>query len=331
MGDKEIGLIMLAQKGEEAAFNELYKLYYKQAYYLALKISNCDADAQDAAQETFIEIQKSIKNLREPKTFRKWMARIVVSKCNKIFRKNKYTVLDPDIVDAMPIEETREYMSGEIYAKAKQRREILLELMNGLTQQRREILVLMYFEQFSIKEIAEILDIPIGTVKSRLLNAKAALREKTEKLEKRDAIRMHTCPLPLLALLAFKKDFKRITHLKPRASMLSFTIIQPFIWSGVALSMVLVVGAGVHALNERYVDPDTLEYTLSKDEKTFTEKEVYFKLRDWAHCHVEMKKKSAEEYAEIMTYYTYLKDINGPYYQRLVFDNWSKHFEENKK
>ena len=61
--DEEI--IELCQMGDEEAFEELYKRFYKSTYYLAMQIANCDADAIDATQETFIEIHKSIKNLRE--------------------------------------------------------------------------------------------------------------------------------------------------------------------------------------------------------------------------------------------------------------------------
>ena len=85
--DEEI--IELCQMGDEEAFEELYKRFYKSTYYLAMQIANCDADAIDATQETFIEIHKSIKNLREIKVFRLWVKRIVVSKLNKIIEKNQ--------------------------------------------------------------------------------------------------------------------------------------------------------------------------------------------------------------------------------------------------
>ena len=106
--DEEI--IELCQMGDEEAFEELYKRFYKSTYYLAMQIANCDADAIDATQETFIEIHKSIKNLREIKVFRLWVKRIVVSKLNKIFAKNKDSLYDDDDIIWKRQAETRNYM-----------------------------------------------------------------------------------------------------------------------------------------------------------------------------------------------------------------------------
>lgn len=335
MSNLELEVIRRAQAGEEKAFDELYQMFYKQAYYLALKITNCDADAQDAAQESFITIQKAIKDLREIKTFRKWMAQIVVSKCNKIFRKNKYTILDPDIANTLPIVEERDYMTGENYVRGKQRKDVLVELMQELTPNQREVLALMYFEQLSIKEIAEVLSIPDGTVKSRLVSAKAAMKKQILQLDTWDALRYYVCPLPLLLTLAYRKEFIMLTAGKIKLPLHSSAILQPLAISTVVIGSSVGLGIAGYQLYEEYekskrVEP--LPQSLYKDESgSYTEKDIYYKLRDWAHCHVEIEQKTKEEYELILPYYEYLKEQDGPYYQRLEMNQWSESFEENRK
>lgn len=332
MTNLEIEIIHRVQAGEEKAFDELYQMFYKQAYFLALKITNCDADAQDAAQETFITIQKAIKDLREPKTFRKWMAQIVVSKCNKIFRKNKYTIIDPDIMNTIPIHEDREYMTGENHIHQMQKKNAMIELMNKLTVHQREVLVLMYFEQLSMKEIAEVLQIPIGTVKSRLVSAKSAMRKQLKELGFTNAVRYYVCPLPFLLMLAYRKDFKLHTGTKAHIPIASSVAIQPVALSTLAIGSVIGLGVSGYHIYQTANQKEVLPQALFKDETgTYTEKEVYYMLREWAHCHVEIQAKTSEEYAIILPYYEFLKERDGPYYQRLEYNQWTTYFEENKK
>ena len=328
MSNMELDIVFRAQKGDANAFNELYQTFYKQAYYMALKITNCDADAQDATQEAFITIQKSIKDLRETKNFRKWMMQIVISKCNKIFRKNKYTILDPDIVNAMPIEEERVYMTGKNHFNRKQRKEMILKLMENLTVHQREILFLMYFEQLSIKEMAAILEIPDGTVKSRLVSAKTALKKQMDQLEPMERFRISFVPLPLLLFLAYRSDFAKRFGKAPN-SVFHALSHSTVVFSAAVLSCALIVGGGLLYMSH---DGDDMEQAVFQDESgVYTQKDVYYKLKDWAHCHVEMKQKSKAEYEAIIPYYDFLKEINGPYYKRLELNHWSEDFELNKK
>lgn len=334
MSKNEINLIKKAQQGDELAFNELYQGFYKQAYYFALKITNCDADAQDAVQESFITIRTAIKELREAKNFKKWMLQIVLSKCNKIFRKNKYTILDPDIVSAMPIEEKRTYMSGENHVRDLSRHEWIMEMLSDLTENQREILLLMYFNKLSIKEIAEVLEIPEGTVKSRLVSAKTALKRRMEQSEEAENFKVHM-PMPLLLFTSMRKDYTQLFHAKPNTSYFDFMKNEPhMVLAAVSLAALTAVGGGIGVsmlskTNEEVIN-NTATYTDATG--TYTQEEVYYKLRRWAHCHVEMEQKSADEYQEILPYYTFLKELNSPYYVKLkAYNHWAEDFEKNQK
>lgn len=334
MSNYEINLVKKAQQGDELAFNELYQGFYKQAYYFALKITNCDADAQDAVQESFITIRTAIKELREAKNFKKWMLQIVLSKCNKIFRKNKYTILDPDIVSTMPIEEKRTYMSGENHVHELSRHEWIMEMLSQLTENQREILLLMYFNQLSIKEIAEVLEIPEGTVKSRLVSAKTALKRKMEQSEDAEHFKV-ILPIPLLLFTAMRKDFSTLMRVKPQGSYLNFARNEPhMIMAAASLAALTVVGGSVGVsmiskTSDAYINSSA---TYTDTTGTYTQKEVYYKLREWAHCHVEMEQKTAEEYQEILPYYNFLKELNSPYYIQLkAYNHWAEDFEKYQK
>jgi len=336
MSNYEIDLIKKAQQGDEMAFNELYEAYYKQAYYFALKITNCDADAQDAVQETFITIRTAIKELREAKNFKKWMLQIVLSKCNKIFRKNKYTVLDPDIVSTLPIEEERTYMSGENHMEDLSRHEWIMEMLSQLTENQREILLLMYFNQLSIKEISEILEIPEGTVKSRLVSAKTALKRKMEQSEDAEQFKI-MIPMPLLLFQTMRKDYQKLMNTKLDTSYVSFAKNEPHM-AFASLTMIAVIAVGgmlghqVHQIMQEDFVGNTAAATYTDETGTYTQKEVYYKLREWAHCHVEMEQKTAAEYEVILPYYNFLKEINSPYYIRLqAYNHWAEDFEKNRK
>lgn len=337
MSEMEIDLVKNAQAGDEVAFNELYRTYYKQAYYFALKITNCDADAQDATQETFITIKDAIKDLRDPKNFRKWMLQIVLSKCNKIFRKNKYTVLDPDVVNTMPIEEQRSYMSGANHVDKLSRHEWIVEMLSQLTVNQREILVLMYFHQLSIKEIGEVLQIPEGTVKSRLVSAKTALKRRMERDKDAESFKGIYMPLPLLLMRSLKKDYRVSMHESIASSLTRMVRNEP---NGAVMFAVAatVVATGVAMVNpfiaadESVASNSTPIYT--DESGTYTQQEVYRKLRDWAHCRVEMEQKSADEFARMQPLYQFLKENDSPYYDCLrVYNHWAEDFEKylNKK
>lgn len=330
--NKDTELVVLAQQGDVDAFEELYHMYYKQAYYLALKISNCDADAKDAAQETFIEIQKSLKDLKEPASFKKWMMQIVVSKCNKIFRKNKYAILDPDIINAMDIEEKREYMSGKISFDKKTRKEVLFTMMSKLTLHQREILVLTYFEQLSIKEMADILQIPEGTVKSRMMNAKAALKQQVHEFELKERISFRLVPLPFLLMLLDRKNFLKLFKIKPKSSIAKTLFTNPILLVASVATCGVVSAAGYSYLQEQeqkqeqHVQSEAMPQLNKKLENT--PKDLYFKLKDWAHCKVEMREKTQDDIQQMKVYYDLLKEENGAYYRRLQLQNWAQDFED---
>ena len=98
-------------------------------------------------------------------------------------------------------------------------------------------------------------------------------------------------------------------------------------WMVGCTTVALVGGYGAHQL---YTQSQNMpEHALYSDEGgTYSQKELYYLLREWAHCHIEMKQKSKEEFEVVLPYYQFLKDQNSRYYQRLErYNHWAQDFE----
>ncbi|HOA97981.1 RNA polymerase sigma factor [Acetivibrio saccincola] len=159
-------MVEAAKKGDKKAFEAIVKKYHNVLYYTALGIVGSGWEALDICQETFIKAFNSINSLKDKSKFRSWINRILVNKCNDYFRKNKNEVC----VDF--IEET-----GGFIEEGSEESIDLLRALSSLKENSRVVLTLRYFQDLSLKEIAAILDIPEGTVKSRLSNGLEEMRK----------------------------------------------------------------------------------------------------------------------------------------------------------
>jgi RNA polymerase sigma-70 factor (ECF subfamily) len=154
--------VKLAQKGNKEAFVRLIKVAEKSMYRVARAILKSDNECADAIQETILKAYKSIAALREPQYFKTWITKILINECNRILRNNRKVI---------PIEE---FIDQAYKLDAYEKIEIQ-EAVNSLEDVFRVVVILFYFEDLSIKDIAQTLDIPEGTVKSRLSRARDRL------------------------------------------------------------------------------------------------------------------------------------------------------------
>lgn len=162
-----------ARKGNKNAFVALIKYYESSLYRVAKSYLKTDSDCADAIQETILKAYQAIKGLKEPKYFRTWLIRILINECNRILQVRKKII---------PVQELRERIQPEI---GTQRIE-LQEILHLVEEELRVIITLYYQEDLSVKDIALLLDIPEGTVKSRLSRAREKLAYYlTEDFEKR--------------------------------------------------------------------------------------------------------------------------------------------------
>lgn len=195
-----IELVRRAQKGEEEAQGALYERMYKRVYYLALRLTGSPEDAEDAAQEAFISAFKALGGLRDPNTFEGWLFQITANKCrNKAARTKAVEELPEGFEENTP--DPNEALLPEEALQSEEKRRMILEIIDALPQAQRECVMLFYFSELSVKQIAEELGCSEGTVKSRLNYARQKIREGILEVEERDGIRLHVL-IPLGLLLA---------------------------------------------------------------------------------------------------------------------------------
>ena len=157
----------LAKQGDyEALEREINKIKYK-LYKTGMAILKNDEDVCDALQETLISIYKNIYRLEKNEYFSTWAIRILINKCNDIIRTNKKIT---NINEKMQIDTINYY---EIYEKES----TLEQVLNEIDENLRLITVLYYYNDLSVSRISETLNIPEGTVKSRLARARMKIYE----------------------------------------------------------------------------------------------------------------------------------------------------------
>lgn len=327
---KDQELIERAKLGDEEAFTALYETYYASLIATAYRLTNNQEDAKDAVQNAFIQMHKSIHNLKEPKYFRLWMNKIVRGKCIDLFHKNRDVIVDTGKDEiANHFKEDRPTYLPEEQFKFESDRTLLMDLIHELPYTYQEVLVYAYLSQFTMQEISELLDIPVGTVKSRLYSAKKALRTKVEEYERFHHYKL-TFHLPgaitLALMLGYGKlrtayKFPKQSHL---TSISMMSGIKVCCIGGVLLSGVVV--------GSKYVQNQSSEQLMKTnvDAKELNEQDAYFQLMNWAFDEVQMSKKTKEEIQEILPVYAYLKQSQGPFWERLENDHWNIVYENLK-
>jgi len=165
-------LIDAMKSGDKNSFDRFIERYHNELYYTALGIVRSEWDARDICQETFLKVFSSLDKLKDTSKIRQWMNKILINKCNDYFRHNKRVTLS-------------NYIEAKGFSEVENVEKIdLLKAMLSLKEETRVVLTLRYFQDLSLKEIAAILDIPEGTVKSRISNGLKKLR-KLMKIDKK--------------------------------------------------------------------------------------------------------------------------------------------------
>ena len=144
-------------------------------YHISKSILKNDADCGDAVQETLLKAYEKLPMLKEEKFFRTWITRILINECKGILRKQKKVVQYED------------YMGNERLSEENRYHHLYMAIME-LPEDLRILVTLYYIEGFSQKEISEILEIPEGTIKSRLSRARDFLKTQLSDEEEKSLI-----------------------------------------------------------------------------------------------------------------------------------------------
>lgn len=172
-------LIAAANRGEEAAFAALYYRYRDWVARLALRFTGSQADALDVLQETFAYLLGKLPHLRLTARMTTFLYPVVKHLSLALLQKKRRHVAGDEILQAQPAPEPD---------RTEESRAELAEACSALPQHHLEVVLLRFVDSMSLQEIADALDIPLGTVKSRLHHALNTLREseKTRRYFGRD-------------------------------------------------------------------------------------------------------------------------------------------------
>lgn len=203
--EKLLSLVTNAQRGDNDATNELFNTFYNDFYYFALKTVKDEDLALDITQEAFIEILNTIGNLKEPAAFVTWAKQVVYHQCTRYFKKKKDVLVDENEDGSSIFDTVREENSDFIPDEALDRadfKKTILDILDELSEEQRTATILYYFDEMSVKEIAEIQGVSEGTIKSRLNYARKAIKAAVEEYEKKNGVKLHALPfLPLFKWL----------------------------------------------------------------------------------------------------------------------------------
>lgn len=176
----DLVLIHRSQAGDKEAFAALFHKYKNLVYKTAYLMLGDANEAEDALQEVFVQVYKSLSTFQSSKgAFTTWLHRITVNHCLNRRRRRPLSVLSLDEVSPRLL--TGHSPSPDARLTEE---ETILQALNQLSEKLRTVVILHYYWELSYAEMAQILDVPVGTVKSRLNLALKTLRKELETATK---------------------------------------------------------------------------------------------------------------------------------------------------
>jgi RNA polymerase sigma-70 factor (ECF subfamily) len=191
-------LVEAYRRGDAGALGELIRAYQRRVYAICCRMVRHPADAADLAQDALVRVIEGLPGYDGRAALSTWIIRVTMNCCISHLRRQKprrHQSLDELPPDA-PIRAARGFEPGgrpgrehppEAGVEREELRAILLEALRQLDPAMRAVLVLRDLQNLDYREIGEVLDIPAGTVKSRLFRARAALRAEAERRQGRGA------------------------------------------------------------------------------------------------------------------------------------------------
>jgi RNA polymerase sigma factor (sigma-70 family) len=176
--DADIQLIERCLSGEEAAWEDLVRLHTRRVYAICYRFTGSDHQAQDLSQEVFLRVFRSLKSFRSGEgSFTVWLGRLTRNLLIDNYRRNKLERATDSLEQRLPMLEETEALSARTdgMLAGREASELLQGALQKLSPELRETVILRDLEELEYREIAQVLQIPEGTVKSRLNRGRAEL------------------------------------------------------------------------------------------------------------------------------------------------------------
>jgi RNA polymerase sigma-70 factor, ECF subfamily len=184
MASSDEELVALSQGGDLDSFNQLVLRWERPIYALAYRVIGREEDARDVAQETFLRAFRALKGFKGQAKFSSWLYRITLNLCRDWIRREKRTpiAVAPEGVDLVELagEETPSESIEELIARRQLGRAVS-KAMALLPDEQRTAIILKEYHGLTFQEIAELLDCPLSTVKTRLYQGLSVVRRQLQQ------------------------------------------------------------------------------------------------------------------------------------------------------
>lgn len=202
-------LVLSAKNGNKKAFDKLYELTSNDVWFTCVSLLKDEENAKDIMQETYITAFLKLDTLNDEQKFCGWITSIAVNKCkNKLKGKVEYQIDDEVLIVET---ETDELMLPEEYITKAEKRKVLLQIMEDtLSFNQYQTVLMFYFDEMSISEIAQGLEISEGTVKSRLNSSRAKMKTAIEDYENKSGDKLHGVVVVPFFTTIFKEEAKSL-------------------------------------------------------------------------------------------------------------------------
>ncbi|MCL2195819.1 MAG: sigma-70 family RNA polymerase sigma factor [Oscillospiraceae bacterium] len=193
-------LAQQAAQGSAEAFQQLYHLTRQRAWFVAISITKNEHDAQDILQDSYVKAWEKISTLEKPEAFAGWLSQIVANQAkNYIARKRPDSFADYGDENAMVWQEETDtdLLPSESYDQAEVKA-LVAQLIAQLPEDQRLVLLMRYYDDMDVADVAQTLDVPEGTVKSRLHRARGKLADMLAHAQDKGIALYAAVPIPLL-------------------------------------------------------------------------------------------------------------------------------------
>ncbi len=197
-----LDVVALVKRGDAMAFEELYRLTYKYAYFHAKSILHDDDEAWDLVQETYIAVYQHIDSLREERYVKSWISGIIFNLGMKRLRKKRDLLLDEDkdfLFEA--VEDGSIGTSPEKALDSKETSAIVREVIDQLPALQKAAVIAYYFDEKTVAVIAEEAMCSENTIKSRLNYARKAMKDSIQKKERQMGVKLHAATGPIIVFV----------------------------------------------------------------------------------------------------------------------------------
>ena len=293
-----------AQKGDNAAFEALYSEFYDKLYFFVLKNVGRKEAAEDITQDTFLKSMEKIRDLDKPETYSSWLHSIAFNKCKDLFRaENRNTYFDSDEEQEAAFENlslNEPMMIPEDFATNKDRAKQLKAMIDSLKPDMKSALILYYYDDMSISQVAKTLKMNDNTVKQKLFQARKKLKAKIEQMQKQGVV---LCAVPMGNVLKTAVTPKHAAAARAGAGAAVSGGIAGGKVAAAAAAMVMVVGIplALHAMrnNDNDITGDTRTADSYADaDISFVENSSLFETDDTSSEAAEEKTESKPDDTE---------------------------------